>query len=77
VSEQHVVVLDGVVVEDLGERAVGSQPGNSEVGRAHYEHGAEAVIAAVETGEDRLLDVGDRVDVDSDGVATLVEEVAS
>jgi hypothetical protein len=72
-TNQYVGVVDGRVVEDYGEQLGQSwQTGQAvcdATGRLQARYGMSAEVAIVDA--DRPLVVGDEVEVDDDGVATV------
>jgi len=69
-SSQYVLVRDGVVVEDLGREVPGSRESDELIRRSAGRNGGEVAVVDVE----RPLLIGDEVDVDEEGVATLSNE---
>jgi len=74
-SAQFVGVSGGVVVELFGEHEPGSGEASElcrlETGQLQAVYGSDARVVVVD--DDVLLDVGDAVVVDDEGVATLAE----
>lgn len=70
---QFVGVSNGIIVRDYGEHNPGvvSEFIRLEIGPLQAKYGSSAIIVCVD--DDRLLDLGDKVDVDDEGIATLLE----